>query len=204
MPDMLQTYVDGFPNPSPTNVVPQCRLGYWRFDSPLLYAEQGQMPLSTNDVSLAPSWSGTALVIGSSSNSQVTYPDVGSNGWANINCRQGCLRFWFKPNSSSSAGPFVYMGDSTKNSNVWTLELTSSNTINFYTSAVQFGAESQTTVLTALATCLSTSSWTQIVLNYGTTSCTLYTNGFLAATNAFGNFNWPSLSEPPIGHGDWQ
>ncbi len=26
-------------------------------------------------------------------NGQVTYPDVGSNGWANINCRQGSLRF---------------------------------------------------------------------------------------------------------------
>jgi hypothetical protein len=68
--DMLQTYVDGFSHPALTNLVP-CRLGYWRFDSPLLYAEQGQMPLSYNKVGVTPSWSGTALVI-SNTDSWVT------------------------------------------------------------------------------------------------------------------------------------
>jgi hypothetical protein len=94
---------------------PSRRLGYWRFDSPLLYAEQGQMPLSSSNVTTVPSWSGTALSICSSASSQVTYPDVGSNGWANFNCRQGSVRFWFKPNSSSGPGgsggaPFFYVG----------------------------------------------------------------------------------------------
>jgi hypothetical protein len=91
--DMLQSYVDG--NFPPFNSVVQCRLGYWRFDSPLLYAEQGQMPLSVNDVGLAPSWSGTALVINGNPASQITYWDVFTNGWANINCSQGTVRFWF-------------------------------------------------------------------------------------------------------------
>jgi hypothetical protein len=135
--DMLQTYVYGFAQPLSNNAVPPVRLGYWRFDSPLLYAEQGQMPLSSSNVGLAPSWSGTALVI-SNTASQITYPDVGSNGWANINCREGSLRFWFKPNSTSGPGtsaPFVYMGTNNA-SQEWELSLNSSGTsIGFITAS---------------------------------------------------------------------
>ncbi len=52
--DMLQTNVYGFLHPAATNSIP-VRLGYWRFDSPLLYAEQGQMPLSSSNVATVPS-----------------------------------------------------------------------------------------------------------------------------------------------------
>ena len=45
--DMLQTNVDGFLHPASTNITP-CRLGYWRFDTPELMAEQGQIPISQN------------------------------------------------------------------------------------------------------------------------------------------------------------
>ena len=38
-----------------------------------------------------------ALNVTSDPASEATYWDVYTNGWANINCRQGCLRFWFKP-----------------------------------------------------------------------------------------------------------
>ena len=88
-------------------------LGYWRFDTPELMGEQGQVPISQSGVTLVPSWSGTAASIGSGSGSQITYPDVGSNGWANINCRQGSLRFWYKPNTSAGSGPFVFLGSAT-------------------------------------------------------------------------------------------
>ncbi len=102
--DMLQSYVDGV-TPASTNIPVPCRLGYWRFDSPFLYTEEGQRPTSMNGVTTVSSWSGTALNVSSYPGSEVTYPDVGSNGWANINCRQGSLRFWFKPNSR-----YAYLG----------------------------------------------------------------------------------------------
>jgi hypothetical protein len=189
--DMLQTYVYGFPRPAATNVIP-VRLGYWRFDSPLLYAEQGQAPLSSYDVSVAPSWSGTALVLNNNAASQITYPDVGSNGWANINCQEGTLRFWFKENGDPTyyPAPFIYMGGP-NTTNEWTLEETIHHSISFVT---------QTNFILGptVVSCLSTSTWTQIVLTYGPTNCDLYTNGVLAASSA-GNTNWPSLANRQLG-----
>ena len=192
--DMLQTNVYGFPQAAATNSIP-VRLGYWRFDSPLLYAEQGQMPLSSSNVGVAPSWSDTALVVSNTFSSQITYSDVGSNGWANINCRFGALRFWFKPEFSSSEGPFVYLG-SPNGTNEWALELTDDNTISFVTCTNQ--ALPETILSATIAGGLSTSNWTQIVLNYGPTNTALYTNGVLARSSS-GNTNWPSLSNRQLG-----
>jgi hypothetical protein len=196
--DMLQLDVDGVFPPAYANgvyyAVP-CRLGYWRFDSPLLYAEQGQMALSVNNVSLAPSWSGTALVINSTASSQVTYSDVGTNGWANINCRQGTLRFWFEQNAAPSSypAPFVYMG-TTNGSDEWALELASSGTINFVTASNTGGAN-----LNLTADCTFTNGhWTQIALTYGSNNSILYVNGAPVQTN-LGVSYWPSLANRNLG-----
>jgi hypothetical protein len=110
------------------------------------------------------SWSGTALSIASSTSSQVTYPDVGSNGWANINCQQGSLRFWFKPNTSTGPGyvaPFVYLG--TPNySQEWALWLNSAgNAISFLTASNGGGTNENFMVSHSLN---DTNHWTQIVL----------------------------------------
>jgi hypothetical protein len=198
---MLQTYVYGFPQPAATNSIP-VRLGYWRFDSPLLYAEQGQMPLSSSNVTTVPSWSGTALSICSSASSQVTYPDVGSNGWANFNCRQGSVRFWFKPNSSSGLGsggaPFFYVGspyDST-NMDEWALVLNSTAT------SIYFNSGSNTvipTLLSASCSLTNTNQWTQVVLTYGLTNSSLYLNGLPVVTDGSGVTAWPRLSTRQLG-----
>ena len=108
--DMLRNLVDGTTNlNTTTNVVP-CRLGYWRFDTPDLISEYGQRPISATNVTLVPSWSGTALNVSESGASGITYADVGSNGWANINCRQGTVRFWFKPNWTGSLASTPFLG----------------------------------------------------------------------------------------------
>jgi hypothetical protein len=194
---MLQSYVDGvFP---PTNLanVAQCRLGYWRFDSDTLWAEQGQLPKSFNDVSLTPSWSGTALNInGSDPTSQVTYWDVGSNGWANINCRQGSLRFWFKPNATGGPrhnAPFVYMGSSS-GFDEWALWLNPTGTsINFVT------ASNGASNINLTAGCnLANTNWTQIVLTYGPGGSSLYTNGSLAKSGSPVTY-WPALTNRNLG-----
>jgi len=195
---MLQTYVDGFAHPALANLVP-CRLGYWRFDSPLFYAEQGQMPLSLSSVGQALSWSGNALVISSSTSSQITYPDVGSNGWANINCRQGSLRFWFKPNSTSgptTEAPFVYMG-SANGSDEWALWLSAGGTSIEFNTATNGGATE--TNLACPCNLTNTNQWTQIVLTYGSSGSSLYTNGSLAQGGGAEVTNWPRLTNRKLG-----
>jgi Concanavalin A-like lectin/glucanases superfamily len=192
--DMLQTNVDGLPQAASTNSIP-VRLGYWRFNSPLLYAEQGQMPLSTADVGTAQSWSGTSLVISNNSDSHVTYADVGSNGWANVNCQQGSMRFWFKPNSSSTTtAPFVYMGSS-NGQNGWGLWLNSPGTSITFVSSRNGNTQ---TALTSACNLTNTNQWTQIVLTYGTNGSSLYINGLLA-TNGAGNFYVPALTYRQLG-----
>ncbi len=191
--DLLETLVDGTDPNNPASVV-QCRLGYWRFDSTTLITEQGQPPLSYNDISLAPSWSGTALNINSDPASQVTYWDVFTNGWANINCRQGSLRFWFKPNASGGqGGPFVYMG-STNGQDEWELVLNSGgSSISFITGSNGVATPNLT------ADCkLSPGNWTQIVLTYGSNGSSLYLNGSLAANGSAVTY-WPSLANRNLG-----
>ena len=194
--DMLELLVDGTDPNDPASVVP-CRLGYWRFDSVSLIAEQGQIPLSSHDISLVPSWSGTALNITSDPTSQVTYWDVFTNGWANINCRQGSLRFWFKPNWSSppaNPAPLIYMGNPDPAASSWALSVNSSGAITFSTASNHAGA----TLLTSPPLPFDPGHWMQVVFDYGPSGTALYTNGTLAAT---GNpvTNWPSLPDRNLG-----
>jgi len=194
--DMLQSYVYGVFPPGSTNAA-NCRLGYWRFDTPELLGEEGQIPKSQSGVTLVPSWSGTAANIGSSSSSQLTYQDVYSNGWANINCSYGAVRFWFKPNGTAFAdpAPFIYLG-SANGQDEWSLQLnTSANTISFVTQTNGKGVQ---TVLSASANCLRSTHWTQVVLDYGPYGCSLYLNGVLA-TEVLGNTNWPCLTNLHLG-----
>jgi hypothetical protein len=194
--DMLEILVDGTNPNDPASVVP-CRLGYWRFDSDSFMAEQGQLPLSYSDVSLAPSWSGTALNINSDPASQITYWDVFTNGWANINCRQGCLRFWFKPNWTShpaSSAPFVYLGNPDAASSQWSLNVNSSGAITLVTTSNSITE----TKLTSAPLPFDSGHWMQIVLNYGPTGTSLYTNGMLAATGSPVT-HWPDLADRNLG-----
>jgi hypothetical protein len=189
--DLLQKLVDG----SPATVVPT-RLGYWRFDANGLGAEQGQVPLSSNTISFTPSWSGTALNIPANPVSEVTYWDVYTNGWANVNCRQGSLRFWFKPNAlggSRQTAPLFYMGNTT-GTEVWEVSLNSTaNAISLFTAS-----NGSTTVNVRGACNLSTSNWTQVVVTYNATNSCIYTNGALAASGT-GVKYWPSLASRQLG-----
>jgi hypothetical protein len=194
--DMLQTYVDGV-FPPVSNSVVQCRLGYWRFDSGTFMAEQGQLPRFYNDISLTPSWSGTALNINSDPASQITYWDVFSNGWANINCRQGSLRFWFKPNwnnSPAASAPFVYLGNPDSALSQWSLNINPGGAVTFVTASNGVTA----TNLESAPLPLDSGHWMQIVLNYGPNGTSLYTNGVLAATGSAVT-RWPALADRNLG-----
>lgn len=77
------------------------RLARFGFDTPGLGGEQGQVPRRVQDVAVVPAWSGQALEFTTPS-SLIEYRDVEANGQANINCRKGSVRLWFKPNWSSA------------------------------------------------------------------------------------------------------
>ncbi len=194
--DLLEFLADGT-DPFDQASVIQCRLGYWRFDACNFMAEQGQLPLSCNDVSLAPSWSGTALNINSDAGSQVTYWDVFTNGWANINCRQGSLRFWFKPNWTGhppASAPLVYMGNTNAAVSQWALSVNASGAVVFSTTSNSVGG----TLLTSAPLPFNSGQWMQLVLNYGPSGTSLYTNGVLAATGSAVT-SWPALSDRNLG-----
>lgn len=194
--DLLEQLVDGTDPSNPKSVV-QCRLGYWRFDTESIQTEGGQPPLSWNDVNLAPSWSGTALYINSDPASQVTYWDVFTNGWANINCRQGCLRFWFKPNwnnAPKNGAPFVYVGNTNSALSQWSLAVNPSGQITLTTASNGFTINN----LVSGQIAFDTNHWTQIALNYGADGTYLFTNGVLAATGIPVTI-WPSLPDRNLG-----
>jgi hypothetical protein len=194
--DVLRKLVDGVNNlATQTNGAP-CRLGYWRFDTNTWLGEQGQFPISANGVSLATGWSGGAVNVGSAANSGLTYPDVYSNGWANINCRQGTVRFWFEPNWSSGPtwAPVIYLGNGTENE--WTLGFSgSSPELVFETSSNTM----PTQLLITSPLSVATNQWCQIVLTYGPNGCALYTNGILAKSNSSGVTLWPNAADRALG-----
>jgi hypothetical protein len=194
--DLLETLVDGTNPHDPNNVI-HCRLGYWQFDAANLMAGQGQLPLSANGATLTSSWSGTALNISSNPSSHVTYWDVFTNGWANINCRQGCVRFWFKPNwtgAPPAAAPFVYVGNPNPSASQWSLGVNTSGEITFVTASNGLA----TTHLTSAPLPFDAGHWMQIALNYGPTGSSLYVNGALATTGS-PVASWPPLADRNLG-----
>jgi hypothetical protein len=190
--DLIRMLVDGVSSNNLASVtnVPECQLGYWRFNDASLIGEQGQIPLTNVGATLVPSWSGYAVNVGSRANSELVYPDVSPNGWANFNCRCGTIQFWFKPNWNShpgSTGQFFYVGDSYE-SNEWTLTMSrSSSTVDF-----DIGSSGGTIApLTATLSSLDSNHWVQITFTYSPTNTILYTNGFQASTGS-GVTTWPA------------
>ena len=81
------------------------------------------MPVTADSVQLTPSWSGTALLM-DAPGANLKYRDVEADGLANINCRKGSLRFWFKPSWPTWIGPgeparLIEMGNTANASDGW-------------------------------------------------------------------------------------
>jgi len=188
--DLLEQYADGTGPNDPGSVLPT-RLGYWRFNDSSNTGEMGQMPILAYDVANTPSWSGESLVISSDANSRLIYRDVETNGWANFNCRNGAVRFWFKPNWSSGTGPtvgaFISMGT---NANFWALYANAAGSqIGFALNTPAFS-----TNFFSVPYPFNSSQWCQIVFNYSPTNLALYVNGTLLVSTPVSNWNWPALS----------
>src|ERR1041385_1759630 len=106
------------PGSSAADGFERARVGYWRFDDATWEGENGQRPLLSTNIQHAPSFDGLALQV-TNNGGLLRYSGVGTNGLPLIDCRHGSIRFWFKPNWSSTsvggAGPghnarFLAMG----------------------------------------------------------------------------------------------
>ncbi|HEV2693372.1 MAG TPA: LamG-like jellyroll fold domain-containing protein, partial [Verrucomicrobiae bacterium] len=197
----LEEYQEGT-DPQSSSDFSRVRLGLWRFDGTNTWAgDAGQMPLQATNIVGVTSWNTNAALIDGVTNSILKYRDVETNGSANINLRNGTLRFWFKPDWKSAslggAGPGVFgrlleLGkyNPAYTNGWWSLYLTpDGNRMVFGSSTNGAGG---TNVSAAVA--LTTNQWYQMVLTYTPTNSLLYLNGQVL-TNGLAPTHYPSLAE---------
>ncbi len=175
-------------DPLNSDSVSQVRLGYWRFNTTNNLSEAGLPPLSSINVTNFSSWSGTAVqLVGSSA--QLLYREVETNSSANFNCHRGTVRFWFKPNWSSTniggAGPGA--------TNVPLLELgTVGNTNGWWSIHLDAAGQlklGQATNGSSLNQIISTNVWLsnlwqQVTVTYASNAIVAYVNGRPVSTNS--------------------
>ena len=174
-------------NPLDPASVQTNRLGYWSFNGTNWLGEQGQQPLTASNVLHVPAWITDGLKVDATNAAILRYRYLETNGTANINCRNGSVRFWFKPDWNSntnlgSEGSLIEIGAKGTASGTngwWALYL------DAYRTNLLFRTETNGAGQTYFTNSVNWSKWdwTQIVLNYTPTNTALYTNGVLAATN---------------------
>ena len=171
------------------------RLGYWSFDNTNTWVgSAAQLPMLATNVIGVSSWNTNAVLIDSTNISILKYRDVETNGNANINLRNGAVRFWFKPDWSSGIGPgnagsLIEMGNQTVTNGWWALVL------NVNGSQLTFGTKTNGLAMTNLAATINWNSnqWHQIVLTYTPTNSVLYLDGQVSANGA-GSIYYPNLA----------
>ena len=190
-------------NPLNPDSVLQVRLGYWRFDNTNTWmGDAGQLPLLATNVVGVSSWNTNAVLIDSANAAILKYRDVETNGHANVNLRQGTIRFWFKPDWSSGdlngTGPqtmarLIEMGNYNPafTNGWWALYLSPDGT------QLTFGSSTNGAGNTNLSTGVSWAykRWHQIALTYSPTNAVLYCDGQVAATDDTGPNYYPSRIE---------
>lgn len=234
---------DGIPDSTELPYAPQAwqtELGSWRFDTPdwagirttpevgpavpqEWIGAQGQLPISYTNILLVSGWSVGALEVNSNNGpAWLLYPEINTNSSiANINCRQGSIRFWFRPDWSSAneggTGPqtearLIEIGKKGTTNGCFGLYIDPTGTSLYFCS--QTNSTSQLTPVTNLAaaigwnTGLASTNWHHLTLTYSITNSILYIDG-AEATVGIGVSNWPGPgirtqgfsigNSPPIG-----
>lgn len=172
------------------------RLGVWRFNDATLVSEQGALPISTNGIMIEAGLEGNGVRIPSQgSGVSFAYHDVETNGQANVNCRNGTLRFWFKPlwNTGVDEGPgtnasLFEIGAANSPDGDWALRLTEEGDGIYFTSS---GTSTNATNAWAPLT-LASNQWYQIALTYSPSNSAIYLNGTNITSNNTGVSSWPA------------
>jgi len=167
-------------NPLDPDSAPRLRLGFWSFDAPDGAGDQGQMPLyaSSNFQFVADGWMTNALDAGGVNPARLAYSEVETNGNSNLNCRNGSIRFHFKPNWRYGNGPndgrLIDVGASDSNDGWWALLITNHGT------TITFAGQSNGMSATYLSAPLGQPSfwnsnvWYYVELSYSPEASSLY------------------------------
>jgi hypothetical protein len=184
-------------NPASATSVP---LGSWHFNDANWTGEQGQLPkASPVGVQRVPSWRTNALQV-KNSGANLKYRDVEANGSANINCRQGTVRFWFKPAWNSGQGPgdvarLLEMGNSGTTEGWWALSVDSiGRNISLTTRATGPDYQPVVVLTRTLTTDWVANQWHQIVLTHSPTASALYVDGAQVGATGSGVSVYPDLT----------
>ena len=102
--DWQEAMVDLTVPNNPSSVV-KTMLASFSFNGVSLKGSQGQAPKAVQNIQLVNNWGGTALKVAGPAPANLKYSELEFDGSANINCREGTIQFWFKPNWSSGTGP---------------------------------------------------------------------------------------------------
>lgn len=182
----LQEIQDGT-NPLDATDATKAALAYWTFDTSLT-GGQGQQAIQSNNVTLVAGLGVKAAKLESPNTLKLIYKDVESSGDPNFNAQNGTIRFWVKPNWSSTtrggAGPgsdarLFEAGGETDPAGWFALHFNSSGTeVRFCT---RIGMTTDTNISFPWVS-WSSNEWHQIALTYSASSSALYTNGVLAAS----------------------
>lgn len=184
--DFLETYVDATNPNDPASVLP-VRLGLWRFNTTNWLSERGFPSWWSNGVTSVATWSSNgASIPNQTAWSGLLYYESETNGWVNFNCRNGTVRFWFKPNWSTGGGPQTWarlfeMGGYGYSGGWWEigLDLDGSH-LGFLsmTNGTQYVSHANTSIN------WTSNYWHQIAVTYSPTSTATYIDGVLVGSDS--------------------
>ena len=195
-----QEIKDGTDPYNPAAVM-QMWLGYWSFNNTNWIGEFGQEPLVQTNLLGIPGRNLGAVQINSSASSILSYRTVETNGWANLNCGVGTVRFWFRPSWASmtrggsgpqAAGRLIEVGQIPGGGSTdwWSLVLNPAGTqLSFVTAT---NGQTQTNFNAAIA--WSSEEWHQVALTYNATNSALYIDGQAVVANGLGVTRIPSAT----------
>ena len=165
-------------------------LAHWTFnDTNTWVGEAGQMPLEATNVVGIPDWSSNAVLVQAASPAMLAYNVMEADGNTNLDCQNGSILFWFRPDWSSAdlggtgpgtVGRLIDIGspNPAEAGAWWSLHFSASGT------ALRFETASNGVTMSSL---IGTSSWYagewyQIALTYSPTNSALYVDGQLLAS----------------------
>lgn len=195
-------------DPNNPNSAPQIRLGYWPFDNTNTWAgSAGQLPLvATTNILGVPSWNTNAALIDATNAAVLKYRDVETNGNANVNLRNGTIRFWFKPDWSSAdqggtgpqnEGRLIEVGIKGSTNGWWGLLVDAAGG-SIYFGTQTNGSGTLTTNLTA-AISWASNVWHQVVLTYSPSNSEIYLDGLPLIANGSGVTVYPGAKARALG-----
>ncbi len=185
----------------PTNSasVQSVQLGRWRFNTSSWAGEQGQMPKAATNLQLVTSWSSNAVLVATNVAAYLKYNDLNGDRTANINCRSGTVRFWFRAKWASTnaggAGPggwgnLVAMGifTNTATYGYWGIGAGAAGT------NLLFVTQSNGVTVTNIQAAISwiPTNWHQVAVTYTPTSSALYVDGQPLVSNGAGITRYPT------------